>query len=267
MMADNIETVGADPSVCPLEHKNKFDNTLNIKGRTLEPKGRELNPKGRTLEPKGRELNPKGRALEPKGRTHGSAPTQYKHNRRSLRLKHYDYSRAGFYFITVCTQNKEHLFGSIVEGIMDLNEAGEMVESWHRKLEDKFPNIKNHEMVIMPNHIHFIMEIVGVDPCVRPNVDVNKIMVMNPKRADIEPQRADTWVRPYVGDVVQWFKTMTTNTYIKMVKNSTLPPFNKRIWQRNYYEHVIRDDVDYERVAMYTINNPKTWDNDALSKP
>ena len=69
-----------------------------------------------------------------------------------------------------------------------------------------------------------------------------------------------------LGDVIQWFKTMTTNTYIKMVRNNILPPFDKRIWQRNYYEHVIRDDVDYERIATYIINNPTSWDDDVLSK-
>jgi len=200
----------------------------------------------------------------------GGGDYNMNYNRRSLRLKHYDYSRAGYYFITICTQGREHLFGEIVDGEMILNDAGKMVEIWYKKLEEKFLNIKNHEMVIMPNHIHFIIEIkygyqgqthgsstqnnisnpVGADPCVRP---------------------FDRCVRPNVndvslGDVVQWFKTMTTNAYIKMVKNGTFPPFNKRIWQRNYHEHVVRDDVDYERVATYTINNPLTWEDDVLSK-
>jgi len=188
------------------------------------------------------------------------------YNRRSIRLKHYDYSHAGYYFVTIVTQNREHLFGEIVDGEMILNVAGEMVEKWHKKLEEKFPNIKNHEMVIMPNHIHFIIEIVGADPCVRPNMHMEMIDTQS-QRADTQSQRADTRVRPYgVGDVVQWFKTMTTNAYIKMVKNGTCPPFNKRIWQRNYHEHVVRDDVDYERVATYTINNPMTWEDDLLSK-
>ena len=91
------------------------------------------------------------------------------YHRRSLRLKHYDYTKAGFYFITVCAQNREHLFGEIVDGVMVLGLAGEMVKQWHMKLEEKFPNIHNHETVIMSNHIHFIIEIVGADPCVRPN--------------------------------------------------------------------------------------------------
>ncbi len=199
----------------------------------------------------------------------------YKYNRRSLRLKHYDYSKAGYYFITICTQDRLHLFGEILNGEMVLGEAGEIVNKWYMKLEEKFPNITNHEMVIMPNHMHFIMEIVdtvGADLCVRPNVNTEmldtqlKIENIQSKRIGTQSQRADTRVRPYVGDVVQWFKTMTTNAYIKMVKNGTLPPFNKRIWQRNYHEHIIRNDVDYLCVAEYTLNNPLTWEDDVLSK-
>jgi len=144
----------------------------------------------------------------------------YKYNRRSLRLKHYDYSRAGCYFVTICAQGREHLFGEIVDGKMVLNVAGEMVKKWHMKLEEKFPNVKNHEMVIMPNHIHFIIEIVGADPCVRPNLNT-ETLDMQCKTWNTQSQRADTRVRPYVGDIVQWFKTMTTNAYIKMVKNGT----------------------------------------------
>lgn len=72
---------------------------------------------------------------------------------------------------------------------------------------------------------------------------------------------------PTLSKIIQSFKRHTTLQYIKMVKNGTCPPFNKRIWQRNYSEHIIRDDVDYERIASYIINNPLTWDDDVLSKP
>jgi len=77
---------------------------------------------------------------------------------------------------------------------------------------------------------------------------------------------APTRDAPTVGDVIGAFKSKTTNQYIKMVKNKTLPPFNKRIWQRNFYEHVIRDENDYVRIAEYIDNNPITWDDDVLSK-
>ncbi len=77
---------------------------------------------------------------------------------------------------------------------------------------------------------------------------------------------ADMESAPTLGKIIQSFKRHTTIQYIKMVKNGTLPPFDKRIWQRNYYEHIIRDDVDYERVATYTVKNPLTWKDDVLSK-
>ena len=70
---------------------------------------------------------------------------------------------------------------------------------------------------------------------------------------------------PTVGDVIGTFKSKTTNQYIKMVKNNTLPPFNKRIWQRNYYEHIIRDENDYTRIAEYIVNNPLSWELDRLN--
>ena len=209
----------------------------------------------------------------------------YKYNRKSLRLKHYDYSKEGYYFITIVTQNREHLFGEIVEGEMVLNEAGVMVEKWYIKLEDKFQNISNHEMVIMPNHIHFIVEIVRANLCVCPSTLKGQIWGLKGQTHRSAPTQnnmsilvgADPCVRPNVneikcvrpnislGDVIQWFKTMTTNAYIKMVKNGTLPPFNKRIWQRNYYEHVVRDDVDYVRLETYIQNNPQKWEEDMFS--
>ncbi len=134
---------------------------------------------------------------------------------------------------------------------MILNEAGEMVyASWHHIMDD-FPNVYLHEFVIMPNHIHGIIEIVddkndmntvGVPLVGTLNVDTN-LKSKTTSRAPIKGA-------PTVGDIIGAFKSKTTNTYIKMVKTGTFPPFQKRIWQRNYHKHVIRDDVDYERVAM-----------------
>ena len=101
-----------------------------------------------------------------KGQTRRSAPTGgygMNYHRHSLRLKYYDYSKAGFYFITVCAQNREHLFGEIVDGVTVLGLAGEMVHTLWYEMMDDFPNIALHEFVIMPNHIHGIIEIVDND--------------------------------------------------------------------------------------------------------
>ena len=193
---------------------------------------------------------------------------EHKHHRRSIRLQYYDYSKAGYYFITICTQDRLHLFGEIVDGEMILGDAGRMVNKlWYEIIND-FPNVHLHEFVIMPNHIHGIIKIVGADSisALKP-MNVHEPMNTHEPIDCIESQRAEIDSAPTLGEIIQSFKRHTTLQYIKMVKNCTCPPFNKRIWQRNYYEHIIRDDVDYERVATYTINNPMTWKDDVLSKP
>ena len=98
------------------------------------------------------------------------------HHRRSIRLPGYDYASEGLYFVTMCVQNRECLFGEIKNNEMVLNDAGHMVEKWYHKTQEKFPDIVCHEMAIMPNHFHCIWEnvglhgasAVGADPCVRP---------------------------------------------------------------------------------------------------
>ena len=81
------------------------------------------------------------------------------HNRRSIRLKGYDYSKAGLYFITICVQDREHLFGEVIDGEMVLNDAGKMARTEWLKLPERFKNIKLHEFVVMPNHFHGIIVI------------------------------------------------------------------------------------------------------------
>ena len=95
------------------------------------------------------------------------------HHRKSIRLKGYDYSQAGLYFVTICTQNRECLFGNIVNGEMILNVAGEMINHWYYELQNKFHDIKCHTMVIMPNHFHCIVENVGADLRVYPNTNTS----------------------------------------------------------------------------------------------
>src|SRR3990167_10807240 len=90
------------------------------------------------------------------------------HHRQSIRLKYYDYSQAGYYFVTMCTQNRECLFGDIKIGQMILNAAGKMIQEWWNKLLNKFTDIQIDEYVIMPNHFHGIIGLVGAAPFGRP---------------------------------------------------------------------------------------------------
>lgn len=153
------------------------------------------------------------------------------HHRRSIRLKGYDYSQAGLYFVTICCQNKLHLFGKIDNGIMVLNDAGKMFEKiWH-EIPNNFENIHLHEYITMPNHIHGIIEItVGADSISAP---VSAKSVSAPKRAEMDSAPTKTGTKraemdsaptpppqPQMGlsRIVQSFKRHTTIEYIKMVK-------------------------------------------------
>ncbi|MBI1185283.1 transposase [bacterium] len=190
------------------------------------------------------------------------------HHRKSIRLKGYDYSQAGLYFITICVQDRECLFGEIVDGAMILNDAGQMVENVWLKLPKRFTNIELHEFVVMPNHFHAIMEIVGAPLVVDQNntVDQNSTVDQNNMVDQNEigqPQGIAPTIKPKtVGDMVGAFQSIVTVEYIRGVKQLGWQPFNGKLWQRNYWEHIIRHEQAYHRISEYIINNPKNWDLD-----
>ena len=193
------------------------------------------------------------------------------HHRRSIRLRGYDYASEGLYFVTICTQNRECLFGEIKNDEMILNDAGRMVEKWYCKTQEKFPDIVCHEMVVMPNHFHCIWENVGsnvgADPCVRPIpnddehfIDVKHVIIDEGAHTGA-PLQTDLGMHTGspLSMVVRWFKTMSTNEYIRGVNELGWPPFYRKLWQRNYYEHIIRDDASLQSIAYYIITNPTHW--------
>ena len=165
-------------------------------------------------------------------------------NRKSIRLKDYDYSQAGMYFVTVCMNKHKSVFGRIQDGEMILNDAGKMIDKWWRKLAVKFNYNENDIYVIMPNHMHGIVSIVGADPCVCP-----------------DSTKGEHMGSP-LHKIIQWFKTMTTNEHIRNVKNAGWTQFNKKFWQRNYYEHIIRNEKELESIYEYIENNPNRWEFD-----
>ena len=164
-------------------------------------------------------------------------------NRRSVRLKGYDYAGAGAYFVTICVQNRECLFGRIADGQMVLNDAGMMIQTVWNEIPPHYPGIEIDASVVMPNHIHGIIVIVGAAPRGRP--------------VDGQPQGvAPTLSLP---DVVHRFKTMTTKRYADGVKQYGWRRFNGKLWQRNYYEHIIRSDDELNSIREYIAINPAQW--------
>ena len=166
-----------------------------------------------------------------------------KHHRRSIRLKGYDYSQAGAYFVTMCAQQRELLF--MTDDVID------MIQRWWDKLPEKFPGAETDAFVIMPNHAHGIIA-VGVNPRVDPN----------PGQTHGSAPTVAPTVAPTLGGMIQWFKTMTTNEYIRGVKTMNWTPFPGKLWQRNYYEHIIRSEIELNAIRQYIINNPLKWEQD-----
>jgi REP-associated tyrosine transposase len=169
--------------------------------------------------------------------------------RQSIRLKGYDYAQPGAYFVTIVSQGRACLFGKIVTGEMRLNDAGEDIKRRWLLLGQKFPTIDIDTFVIMPNHIHGIVNI--------NNVSVGADLRVGPPNA-----RTGAHTGAPLPKIVQWFKTMTTNTYIRGAKTLGWPPFQRHLWQRGYYEHVIRGEISLNQIRQYIIDNPARWEFD-----
>jgi REP element-mobilizing transposase RayT len=188
--------------------------------------------------------------------------------RRSIRLKDWDYSHTGMYFVTICAQNRVCLFGDVVNEDMWLNAAGQMVEKWWSELNHKFPTVQTDQFVVMPNHVHGIIAIVGADLRVCPpvlRVCADDDQSNTGKHIGLPQQTHDpgTHIGVPLPRIVQWFKTMTTNEYIRGVKQFGWPRFDRRLWQRNYYEHIVRNDNELNRIREYIMNNPLKWELDS----
>jgi len=175
-----------------------------------------------------------------------------KHNRRSIRLKNYDYSKSGAYFITICTKNRQCLFGEIVNGEMILNDGGKIVEKCWIDIPEHFPNAILDEFIIMPNHIHGIIILNELD---FDNVGAN--MVVDVGANNHSPPQND---RPHgttrtIGSIIRGFKIGVTKWFRQ---NSNI----HTVWQRNYYDHIIRNEIELIKIRKYIINNPRNWTND-----
>jgi putative transposase len=187
-------------------------------------------------------MNWTGHRLDSNYMQHRSLPTR----RHSIRLKGYDYSQKGAYFITIVTQNRACLFGETMGDAPQLNDAGRMIRFLWVDMAAHYPGVESHTVVVMPNHIHGIVFLVGAGP--RACRDETG-----------QPQGVAPTTPLSVPDVIHRYKTLTTRRYIDGVKQMGWPPFAARLWQRNYYEHIIRDEKSLLRVQEYIATNPMRW--------
>ena len=198
------------------------------------------------------------------------------HHRRSIRLRGYDYARAGAYFVTIVVQDRVCLFGEVVGDEVQLSVAGRMVQRVWRETPRRFPGVEVGDFVVMPNHVHGIVWInhpVGA-PLVgarggsgrataRGAPTTERAATRVAQGADGGADRAATRAAPTaLGGAIGAYKSLTTVEYVRGVKTAGWPPFNQRLWQRNYYEHIARDDESLTQIRQYIYDNPVRWSFD-----
>jgi putative transposase len=165
-------------------------------------------------------------------------------NRRSVRLKGYDYTQPGAYFVTVCVRGRECMLGQVIDDQMVLNEAGRIVDAAWRDLPNHYPQVGLDAFVVMPNHVHGIIVL---------NEDTTSGVGAGFKPAPTgKPTK-----RHGLPEVVRGFKTFSARR-INEYRDTTGSPF----WQRNYYEHIIDGDDQMDRIREYINNNPYAWETD-----
>jgi putative transposase len=203
------------------------------------------------------------------------------HRRRSIRLPGYDYTRAGAYFITMCAHRRAFLFGEIVAGEMRLNEYGEIVRAVWLEIPAHFPHVELGEFVVMPDHVHAIIivraredgeEIVGEEKVGEEKVGARIVgarivgarhavpQLLETLEPAPRPENLERFGKPVAGSIP---------TIVRSFKSAVAKRINERrrtpgapVWQRNYYERVIRDERAYNHIAAYIQANPTQWGND-----
>jgi len=208
------------------------------------------------------------------------------HHRKSIRLKGYDYSQEGLYFITVCIHNRKCLFGEIfgadvvwVKNFqptqeMILNETGKIANDCWLEIPKHFPNVVLHEYIIMPNHVHGIIELNRVESVGTRHVvslPDNSETSVGPSHVMALPDDTDNIIRPShvmarqnqfskpipgsISVIIQQYKSSVT----RIVNKNNISDFR---WQSRFYEHIIRNELSFQKIADYIINNPKNWQDD-----
>lgn len=173
------------------------------------------------------------------------------YNRHSIRLPNWDYSDNGYYFVTICTHKREYIFGEIENDVMILNTYGDIVNDMWNMLSNRYP-IELDTFQIMPNHVHMVFQIVvGAHHDAPSNhVAPNTNIVSNTRAIHESPLQ-----RSLLSQIIGYFK-MNSSKLIHQI-DPNIP-----VWQRNYYERVIRNEIELNKIRRYIEMNPVMWDRD-----
>ena len=181
---------------------------------------------------------------------------QNKYRIASARLKDWDYGSNGIYFVTPCTQHREHYFGEIVDGKMMLNEIGELAQNFWLEIPNHFPFVKLHAFVIMPNHMHGIIEINKVETIKLGIGNDYTNTDNNTKMPKFDVSTNKHWKPGVLGVIINQYKRICTINARKINPQFT--------WQTRFHDHIVRDFDEYHRIEYYIQNNPRQWKNDVF---
>lgn len=182
------------------------------------------------------------------------------HHRRSIRLPGYDYSQPGAYFVTLVTHGRECLFGAVVDGEMRLNDAGRIVAAVWASLPARYPGVRSGASVVMPNHFHGVVEIYEIEGHSRSLVGAIHELPQRELPQQELPQRENSPEQRHLMTlplVIGYFKRNTAKQINTFRQTPGTP-----VWQRNYYEHILRDEDEYRRIFQYILGNPGNWADD-----
>jgi REP element-mobilizing transposase RayT len=169
-----------------------------------------------------------------------------RHRRRSIRVPGYDYATPGVYYVTINIQYHACVLGMVEDGVMVLSHVGQMVDSWWGNIVARFPCVQHDAYVVMPNHLHGLLRL-GYE---------------THEERDEDGVKMDSFGSVALDRVMRWFKSATTRDYQVGVDRYGWAPYPGRFWQRNYYEHIVRDDRDLDRIRAYIDGNPSRWTED-----
>jgi REP element-mobilizing transposase RayT len=179
-----------------------------------------------------------------------------KPNRRSNRLKGYDYSLPGGYFVTIVAQDRKTIFGRVVDGQIEQNDIGKLVQSCWLRIPEHFSYCRLDEHIIMPNHLHgiiLIREAIGSGEAFVKDIPE----MVDSRSANASPRHPEGTQSGSLGAIIQNFKSINT----RKVNSLYFEPGN-RIWQRNYYERIIRNERELNAIRQYILDNPLNWELD-----
>ena len=191
------------------------------------------------------------------------------HHRRSIRLKGYDYSQSGLYFITLCTVDRTCMFGNVVEGKMQLNDIGQLVEQeWLNTINIRHDDVRLHNYIVMPNHFHAIIEIRRGESHSPQSHSPQSHSSQPHSLKSLSPQTINEG-NINKNDSPQRMKSpsKTVGAIVRGFKGAVSRQLGYTVWQRNYYEHIIRTDESYRHISTYIENNPTKWQSDKLYSP